>query len=146
MRNRFTEYPDRREWDLSDFVLDQVCLDYRVTLLFVERLPRGVAQPRPADAVTVIIEQALELRANERAAIITPELTVAIMPLLPLLHQPAAELTVFRSGRLLIKFTNGAKIDVPRHEQYEAWQTFGTGNVTDISMECTPHPVSPWGG
>lgn len=143
MNRRLIKLPDRREWDLSGFLLDQIRLDYALTLFFAH-YARVVDAPQPSSAVTVVIETPCILRVGSETTQINPEVVLFNVPVLPLLHQPAASLTAFRTGTLLITFANGAELEVPKHEQYKTWKTFGEGEVAGASMECLPYPGPPW--
>ncbi len=130
MTKRFADYDDRREWDLSGYTLDQIALDYALRLLIA----------KPDSSVEIVIETAFELHRGESVLPIAPELTVTTIPVLSLLHQSVARLTVFHSGALYLRFENGAEIRVPNDDIYEAWQATGTGEMR------SPHPSPPWGG
>ena len=136
MGERLLEFPDRRVWDLKWFTLDQICLDYRVTLLLAQ----------PQSSVTVIIETPFILRLDLRSVRIVPDQILSTVPMLPLLHQTLVALTAFRDGRLLLQFEEGTEIEVQKDAQYEAWETYGDGETADVGMLCSGHEGSPWGG
>ena len=134
MCERFTEFPDRCVWDLSGYTVNQIALDYAVTLLIA----------RPEGSFSVVIEQIIELREGETVNGINPEDVVSAAPLLAYLHKPVASLTAFRNGELRIAFANGAEIAVPKDEQYESWNSSGSGEIIRANRLCSPHPGSPW--
>ena len=134
MRERLTKFPDRRVWDLSGHLLEQIVLDYAVTLLVAER----------NNSISVVIENVFELRENERTSTINPEDAQTVVPLLAYLHKPVSAVTAFQNGDLLIGFASGAEIAVSKDDQYESWNSFGSGEITGADMLCSPHPGAPW--
>jgi len=135
MNKRLSEFPDRREWNLSEFTLDLLSFGYAITL----------AMGIPDSSLTIVIETPFTLQKGSLVEPMNPESIVSMSRMLPLLHQSVASLTAFRSGLLLVQFEDGAEIKVPKHEQYEAWQTYGTGEMVDVGMLCSGHKGSPWG-
>jgi hypothetical protein len=135
MCKRLTEFPDRREWNLSGFTVDQICFDFRISLVFAQ----------PAGSVTITIGEPFKLRDGLKVEVIDPSDTLSGMSLLPLLHEHVAYLIAFRSGRLLLQFQKGTEIEVPIDEGHEAWETFGDGETASIGMLCIPGGGVPWG-
>ena len=134
MDRRLTEFPDRRVWDLSSFTLDQICLDYRTTLLCVAL----------DSSLTIIIGTSFIYRTGTRVEAMNPEHVLSVTLILPLLHMQVKSLTAFRSGLLLLVFEDDTSIEVHKDQQYESWETSGTGEVANIGMLCSGHNSSPW--
>ena len=148
MGDRLTEFPNRRVWDLSGYTVYYIRLSYQV-LLFIARsfgpIDSKTLQPYN-NSVTVDIETVFTVRVGSRTDHVIPEQVLSTIPVLPLLHQPVASLTAFRSGTLLLTFADDTELEVLKDDQYESWHTFGEGELADIGMECTGHEGSPWGG
>jgi len=73
MGKRLTEFPDRREWDLSGFTLERVCLSWQAEL-----------QIATADSsLTVIIETPFALRTGSHVETIAPKDVLLVGALLP---------------------------------------------------------------
>ena len=146
MQKRFTEYRDRREWDLSGFTLVRLSFDYRTTLLMYQSTPKSSlvsALEGPQNSLTVDIESPCLLRTGSQIQPMDPERSDSMAPLLPLLRHCLVSLTVFRSGLLVLTFEDGTELWVPKDEQYESWQAVGNGELSDIAMLCSPHEGPP---
>ena len=148
MSTLFTEFPDRREWDLSGYAVEWIQLSYQVRLLMA-RSPGPLDHKtmlRSNHSVTVAVETAFTVRVGSRTDQVIPENVLSTVPVLPLLHQSVASLTAFRSGTLLLKFEDSTELEVQQDDHYESWHTWGEGELADIGMEATGHEGSPWGG
>ena len=132
MNARLTEFADRRERDLSGFTLDRLSFDYATSFLIAI----------PHSSLTVIIETPFTLQTSSHVETIDPKRIVSAERLLKLSHHPVASLTAFRSGQLFVMFEDGTKIQVPKNEQYESWQTYGDGETADMGMLCSGHEGS----
>ena len=147
MSDRLTEFPDRRVWDLSEYIVDRILLTYqvRLTLLRGHETIDPTTLLRTNSSLTVDIESPFTVRVGSHIDRVIPEQVLSTVPVLPLLHQPVASLTAFRTGALLLTFADGTEIEVPIDEQYESWHTWGDGELAGIGMEGTSHEGSPWG-
>jgi hypothetical protein len=134
------EYSDRRVWSFDGHEVTCLLIDYRfeIEIWWADRGRDNCA--------TFTIEAPFILR-GESEQTCDPERTDSLAPALRLLHQPVESVTAYRNGLLLLRFTDGTEVRVPkRRDGYETWQAFGSGELHDISMLCSAHDVAPWGG
>ncbi len=62
MCKRLTEFPDRREWNLQGFTVNQICFDFRMSRVFAQ----------PAGSVTIVIGEPFKLRDGLQMEVIDP--------------------------------------------------------------------------
>ncbi len=134
------EYPDRRVWALNEHEVTRLCIDSAFTIDIWWRNDKRVDT-----SLTIVIEAAFVLRRGEHERQFNPEHGQTLGPVLDILHTPVESLTAYRDGRPVLRFIDGAEIIVGKDERYESWHTFGTGELADIGMLCSPHEGPPWG-
>jgi Family of unknown function (DUF6188) len=127
--------PEWREWDLAGLEVTFLHFDYRFTVdvWSVER------------SLSVIFGTELILSepgCEER--VFDPEQNGTLGPLLLLLHRPASRFRASSEGQCVLRFADGGELRCEPHPQFEAWEAFGTGDLTGIAMLCGPGGGSPW--
>lgn len=71
--------------------------------------------------------------------------TQSLSPVLSLVGCELAAATVLRSGALSVSPTNGKTLRIHPHPKFEAWESEGTGILSEFSYLCNPGGGSPWG-
>ena len=69
----------------------------------------------------------------------------SLCPLLSLLHREVETFSVSTSGLCVLRFEDGSELRGEPHEQYEAWESRGTGELRTASLLCGVGGGSPWG-
>jgi hypothetical protein len=132
------EYSDRRMWELGGHEVTRLLIDYRFALQ-VWWLEDAVDHD-----LILTIGVPFRIRMEGRERLIDPEVTTSLASTLPVLHKRVETLTVFRDGRLVLRFCDGAEIEVEKHAQHESWEAEGSGRLSDVVMLCSPHDGPPW--
>ncbi len=135
MSTRINASSDRRIWMLNGLEVTRLCIDFTFTI----HLWEGSRE------LTIIIEVPFTLRIDEHEQQLDPNAGTTLGPALQILHKPVESLTAYRHGRLVVAFVDGTTLDVDKDWQYESWHTFGSGELADIAMLCSPHDAAPWG-
>ena len=113
-----------QEWDLSGLSVTQLRLDhaFSVHLWSLDRdLLVRFGTPftfRPASGETVMID---------------PENVSAVVPVLSVLHQPAATFRVSSADRCELRMADGSKLSSERHPDFESWESRGSGDLESAS-------------
>lgn len=137
-RDRRRDYPDRKVWDLTDYEVNYLHLDWRFGF--------DCSGTRGRDGyLRVTINVPFTLETPSGPAVCDPEDISSITGALHILHKDARAFTVHASGRLETEFTEGLRLWVDKHDRYESWEAQGEGELSEISMLCSPHPGPPWG-
>ena len=121
-------------WDLSGLVVDQLTVDYRLTLNLWG-----------ADRTfTLILVTPFAYRpALGESIVIDPEEPGAVVPALAVLHQPAESFRASSLGRCVLRFEDGTEIASKPHPDYEAWQSIGAGPLEKASLLAVPGKPGP---
>jgi hypothetical protein len=139
--SRLTKHRDRREWALGGHEVTQLLVDHRFGII-VWWKDGG----RNASA-TIVIEAPFTIQEGAGTHSCDPANTSSLGPALSLFGRGVETVAAHRDGLLLIRFTDGTELRVPKREDArETWESFGSGELDDIGMLCSPHDVAPWGG
>jgi hypothetical protein len=76
---------------------------------------------------------------------VNPAIVETLGPVLTLRLREALSLVAARAGSLSLRFAEGVELEIRKHDQYDAWHTFGSGNFADANMLCSAHEGTPWG-
>ena len=74
-----------------------------------------------------------------------PERKEEMAPILHLLHSEAESFSASSMGDCILKMADGSKIKSQAHQDYEAWQSIGSGSLNSASLLCPIGDGSPWG-
>ena len=136
MRLTMTEQSEWRTWDLSGLDVTQLLFDFQfhVHMWSLQRdLLISFGMPftfRSPDG---------EIRTYE------PEQSESLWPLLGLLHRDVTTFAASSKGGCVLRFADGSELRGEPHEQYEAWESHGTGELESASLLCGVGGGSPWG-
>ena len=76
--------------------------------------------------------------------IFDPERGEELCPLLSLLHRSVAKFAASPEGACSLRFEDCAELYAEPHEEYEAWESHGTGELEGASLLCGVGGGSPW--
>jgi hypothetical protein len=129
----------RREWNLRGYEVAYIHIDYRFAF---------DCRPLAGDngSLSVVIEAPFQLIKGAAVHDCDPSLVDSLGVAIQILHQPTVRLAATADGTLLVEFDGGIAVKVERHEQFEAWEAHGSGELSAISLLCSPYAVPPWGG
>ena len=130
------ERTEWRTWSLNGLKVTQLRLDFQFHV-HVWSLDRDLL-------VTFSTPFKLCLPTGE-VHIFDPELSEKMCPLLSLLHRPVAKFAASSEGACALRFEDGAELHAVPHEEYEAWESQGTGELEGASLLCGVGGGSPWG-
>ena len=141
MGTRMRRHDDRREWAFGGHEITRLLVDNRFEI---------EVWWKDADLVTTAnftIEAPFTISTENAEHACDPEVKASLTPALALVGRPIESVAAFRNGLLRFRFTDGSELRVPkRTDEFETWQSSGTGELHDIGMLCSSHEVSPWGG
>ncbi len=117
------EADDRWLLPLAGRSVERVCIDFAVTLVITGGLELRIEQP-------FVIEG-----ADGSEALLVPEgdpdrLAAAVT----LARREVATAEAFKDGHLEIGFADGAHLEVPADEGFEAWELVGPGGLRTVSL------------
>ena len=134
------QYPDCRVWMLDGHEVTRLLVDYAFTIeIWWNDDGKG------DNNITITIETLFTLQRDGKIIKFEPEQKETLGPALMILHRPIEFFTAFDNGRLIIRFTDNSEIVVEKNSWDEFWNTFGTGEFSQIGMLCSPHEGRPWG-
>jgi hypothetical protein len=133
---RLSKAGDQHKWEFIDLAVTQLIFD-----------------PGPFRVVAWTLDGDIDVRfgapflfgEGPDAATFNPIDTQSLSPLLSLVGCELAAASVLRSGDLSVSLRNGTSLRVHPHPKLEAWESKGTGILSDFSYLCTPGGGSPWG-
>jgi hypothetical protein len=127
----------QRSWSMTGANFEMLTLAYALSL--------ELAGPEPEDRISLQIETQFTLIYDDHILDVIPEKPETVVPMLALLRKPLKTFTAFANGRLWIEFEDGTLLEVPKHEKYESWNTYGYGAYATANMLCSAHDGPPWG-
>ena len=129
------KHPQWREWDLSGLEVTQLRFDFS---FHIHLWSSG-------RSLLVVFGSPIVLRSDGAGALLLdPEQTETLSPLLSLLFRPAMAFRASSEGHCQLRFQDGYELSCAPDQQYEAWESHGTGDLADASLLCGPGGDPPW--
>ncbi len=125
-----------REWNLTGLEISQLHFDSRVTfnLWFQER------------KLVLVFGCPFTFRTAEGVVWeCHGEKSETLCPLLPLCFRPASIFRASSEGNCELIFEDGGRLSCSPDENYEAWESHGSGDLATACLLCGPGGGSPWG-
>ena len=132
-RTQRKDFNDRREWILDDYEVNYIHLDYRFGF-----------DVYGYGCCLIIIGVPFVLACGGVETIHMPDDLDSIAGALKVLHKKALRIAVHRSGTLVVDFDGDLQLRVDKHQEHEAWEAHGEGELFGIQFMCTPHDGPPW--
>jgi hypothetical protein len=139
-QSRMTAYSNRREWDLDGHEITYLHIDYR----FGFDCWWHVEEPEHENLLSVTIEMPFTLELATGIVECEPADTDTLGPALSILHKSLSKFIAFEDGTMEAVFSDGTKVRVSKHQQYESWEAHGEGELKDVALLCSPHEGPPW--
>jgi hypothetical protein len=99
-----------------------------------------------SDAIELTIENSFAIRKTDGTTdAMNPAVVETLASVLTLRVRPALSLVAGRDGSLRLRFVDGVELEIRKHDQYEAWHTFGYGDFADANLLCSAHEGPPRG-
>ncbi len=131
------ETPDRHQWTFQDL---------RVTQLLVDPGSFRIQAWHLSAQIELRLGVPFAFRdLDGRSRVVDPEAPEQVAPLLTLVGRSVDAAMISRSGALAIRFGDGSTIDIEPHDQFEAWEIQGTGELAEVNYLCGVGGGSPWG-
>ena len=131
------ETPDEHQWTFQDLRVTQLLVDPGSVRIQAWHLS-GQIELRLGVPFAF-----RDLDGGSRA--VDPEAPEQLAPLLTLVGRSVDAATISRWGTLGIRFGDGSAIDIEPHDQFEAWEIQGTGELAAVNYLCGVGGGSPWG-
>jgi hypothetical protein len=121
---------DRDGWLISfqAGLVQMIQIDYRLGLL----LSDGKA------STNIHISTLGRLTWPGGEALLEPEETASLSPILPLANKGVRSVTIRATGHLRVEFAGGHVLEVAPDDQYEAWQLGCSVGARGVMMVCSP--------
>lgn len=127
-----TEQSIWHEWDLTGLSITQLRFDASVHI-HMWSLSRDLM---------VVFGCPISLRTpNNTAILLDPEQHNTLGPLLSLLGRPALSFKASSHGPCLLRLLDGTEVACEPHNDYEAWESEGSGDLCSASLLCEPGGV-----
>jgi hypothetical protein len=141
VRSRLTKIDNARIWDLMGLSVTRIIIDPAQVTLFLNSGFVG-----DVDEVDLILENSFTIRKTDGTThVVNPAIVETLGPVLTLRLREALSLVAARDGSLSLRFAEGVELEIRKHDQYDAWHTFGSGHFADANMLCSAHEGTPWG-
>lgn len=119
------ERDDRWLLPLDGRCISQCCVDFAVTFRFSDA----------NDTFEVRVGEPFVLSRDGHERVLNPEEDpTSVGSVLSLLHQTVSGAVAFKDGRLELSFSDGASLNVPVGQDFEAWELVGPGGLRVVSL------------
>ena len=116
-----------RRFDLTGYEVTFLHIDYRFGF-------DCLAGSKRNGSLEIVICKEFSVIRSGIVGACNPETGSGLADALIILHKPLASLTVYRTGLLIVRFVNEMRLEVEPTGCYEAWESRGTGDLSEISF------------
>jgi Family of unknown function (DUF6188) len=98
----------------------------------------GFSVGKSEDKVWLHLESCSKLRAGLTEAMLVPEDSPTLAPVLSLFNVEVGGINISKHGNLEVKFGDCQFIEIDHDRRYEAWQIEGSSEEGDFILVCPP--------
>ncbi|MBX9844655.1 MAG: hypothetical protein K2Z80_22875 [Xanthobacteraceae bacterium] len=126
----FVETQDGWHLSFKEGRVDLLQIDFRLTVLISDGRNKA----------SFCVETQFELKCENSEAVLVPEQTQTLAPILSIFNAAVHDISITRTGTLVVQFEKGAVLYVASNESYEAWQLTCSfeSEETNLMLVCPP--------